>query len=354
MKILFLFTVNRSFLSDYFVALAANVSKRGYETVIFSFKKKESREHKDGVTYISDKKKGVLNEYRTIYSIIKAEAPDIIVSNFSYVNPALLAGKFLKGTKSIAWQHTLIAQTKAKKRQIFVKSCFLRLADTIIVNSNYLKSELENKFGLKQKKIVLLPFWSSIDCYEPKKIILPKADYLVGCCGRLEIDKNQRTLLRAFAQLKKRLPDKKLKLVLAGEGTDASYLKQMTKDLEIEHSVLFLGLLSAEEMVFFYNNVDILVLPSLHEAFGLTFIEALALNRPVLVSQAFGALTFIAPSFLSAYNITFKPDNAESIANKLEQHISEEPHETNKYRVLYDTCYSTDTILRKFDNIIES
>ena len=46
----------------------------------------------------------------TIDSIIKKEKPDVILSNFSYVNPALLCGKLFGIKKNMAWFHSLNEQ----------------------------------------------------------------------------------------------------------------------------------------------------------------------------------------------------------------------------------------------------
>ena len=354
MKVLFFFTVNKSFLSDYFVALAEHVAGQGHDVVVFSWKSISEKRNNKNVTYITSTKKGRFQQYYCIYSLIKSEQPTTIISNFSYVNPALVAAKFFKKINSIAWQHSLIAQTKASQRQIFIKRNVLRLADTIVVNSTHLKKELANQFSLKKKNIALLPFWSTITSYSEKKIKLPTADFLIGCCGRLEADKNQRTLLEAFAIIKNNLPNTSMKLILAGEGADAKFLKEKAASLAIKDHVVFLGLLSAQEMVAFYNAMQLIVLPSLHEAFGLTFIEALALDRPVLVSDAFGALTFINNRSDALEKIVFKPDDAKMLAAKMKSFILQnEISIMIPYKSLYDTIVSKESIQKQFDNILE-
>ncbi|QIE60634.1 glycosyltransferase family 4 protein [Rasiella rasia] len=352
MKILFLFTVNKSFLSDYFVSLATHVAALGNETIVFSLKQQRSHHKVNEVTYITEQKKSTLHLYRVIYRLIKEERPTIVISNFSYVNPALFAGKLLNVEKNIAWQHTLIEQTKATKRQIFIKSKFLNWADGIVVNSKRLKDELENQFRVRGKQIDILPFWSSIASYTPKKITLPSAEILIGCCGRLEIDKNQRTLLKAFAEVKQAMPTTNLKLLLAGEGSDKRHLENLAETLAIKDEVIFLGLLSAEEMAYFYTKVDLLVLPSLHEAFGLTFIEALALNTPLLVSEAFGALSFIEPNLLMKYDMVFTPDDVKMLVQKMKLRIAAGRQENHNYKALYDSCFSDEIIRNKFEEII--
>lgn len=79
-----------------------------------------------------------------------------------------------------------------------------------------------------------------------------------------------------------------LKLYIGGEGDFTYFYKSIAKDLGIEDSVIFLGLLSDEDMLKYYNSTDAFVLPSLdtpHEGFGLVALEAMACGKPVIVSS---------------------------------------------------------------------
>lgn len=73
------------------------------------------------------------------------------------------------------------------------------------------------------------------------------------------------------------------KLVIVGGGLEFDNLVSMTKRLGVEESVSFEGdVRSPERMAAFYANCDLFCLPSLHETFGLVFIEAMAAKKPVV------------------------------------------------------------------------
>ena len=59
----------------------------------------------------------------------------------------------------------------------------------------------------------------------------------------------------------------------------------IVKRLGIENSVIFVGKLSDEELIHFYNGADFFVFPSIYEGFGLTVLEAMACGVPIIASQ---------------------------------------------------------------------
>lgn len=133
-----------------------------------------------------EKKGGYLINYYEIYKIIRTVKLNVVLSNFSYVNPALLFGKICAITKNIVWFHSLNEQTGALLMNIFIRISFLRLADVIIANSHHTKDELHQDFKISISKIKTIPFWSSInkDNIERSYKIVSKV-LKIGCPERL-------------------------------------------------------------------------------------------------------------------------------------------------------------------------
>src|SRR5690606_17065905 len=102
-----------------------------------------------------------------------------------------------------------------------------------------------------------------------------------------------------------------------GEGPLNIELKQKVSQMGLHGHVNFIGLLSAEQMLAFYRKMDVIVLPSLHESFGLVLIEALSLGKPVLVSSRFGALDFVDIGITDMKHFIFNPEDPEELAQKL-------------------------------------
>jgi glycosyltransferase involved in cell wall biosynthesis len=106
------------------------------------------------------------------------------------------------------------------------------------------------------------------------------------CVGTLEPRKNQRTLLAAYRAARaggSELPP----LVFAGRrGWGAEDLYQLLKSGALEsEGVYYLEGLSDAGLVWCYENAGLVILPSLHEGFGLPILEAYQLGAPALVSD---------------------------------------------------------------------
>ncbi|WP_179348643.1 glycosyltransferase family 4 protein [Winogradskyella pacifica] len=353
MKILLLYTFNKSFLSRFYEELAVGLVTFGYDVTVLSLKGQDNAFLKDNVHYILKSKGNLLKSYRDIYYIIKKTKPDVIISNFSYVNPALLFGSLLKVKQNIAWIHTLTDQISPSKKQIFIKRQFLKLANLVIVNSEYLKQDLVAHFKVPPSKLNAIPFWTTLVSFKKENVkeLYQNSHFKIGCPGRLVADKNQDLIISALARLENRT---NVTLYLAGDGPYKQNLEEQIALQNLEGQVVFLGALSSEGMVDFYNSIDVVILPSLHEAFGLVFIEAISQGVPVLVSSAFGALTFIDPSYDGLSDIVFDPKDIEGLKLKIEKLVNGKRKSKQYYADLYHHHFNKDYILHQIKQLITS
>jgi glycosyltransferase involved in cell wall biosynthesis len=109
-------------------------------------------------------------------------------------------------------------------------------------------------------------------------------DRFILSVGSLEPGKNRTTLLKAFAELRRRGVEQKL--VVAGQrawnyGADF----RLAEELGLKGNVIFTGYVLPEEMPALYNAADLFVFPSLYEGFGLPVLEAMACGVPVVASN---------------------------------------------------------------------
>jgi glycosyltransferase involved in cell wall biosynthesis len=322
-------------------------NKKDYETVIFSLKNYSQEFFLSNKTKVVVKKKRspILNFY-DIFNFIKKEKPEIIISNFSYVNPATLSAKILGVNYRVIWFHTLQSQLNSSARQIRVKSFFMTLSNVIVSNSDQLKREISKVYKQNVNKIVSIPFTTNLNKIREKKMDLSfgENDILIGCPGRFHISKNQILLLKIL----KIESDLNLKVLFAGSGN-----KKMITDnpsfKTIKDKVIFTGELNRNEIKYFYKNMDLIVLPSLDEAFGIVFIEALSLGCKTLVSKKFGALDFIDEN---VEFLTFDPKDENDLLIKIQKSIKN-PSASDRYIDLYLKYFSMDEIFAKFYKFIK-
>jgi glycosyltransferase involved in cell wall biosynthesis len=83
---------------------------------------------------------------------------------------------------------------------------------------------------------------------------------------------------------------KKFILKIAGIGEEESKLKKMVKDLSLEFDVKFLGWINKED---FFNEIDIFLLTSNVETFGLVTLEAMKYKKPIISTNTDGSLEII-------------------------------------------------------------
>jgi glycosyltransferase involved in cell wall biosynthesis len=100
----------------------------------------------------------------------------------------------------------------------------------------------------------------------------------------LEVRKGQRFLLEAAALLKNQ--GLEVELRIAGDGPERAALETQAAQLGLSDRVSFLGFVSEPSR--FLTEIDIAVLPSLHEGLGVAALEAMAAAKPVIATRVGG------------------------------------------------------------------
>jgi glycosyltransferase involved in cell wall biosynthesis len=113
------------------------------------------------------------------------------------------------------------------------------------------------------------------------------ADVVVGFVGKLAGYKAPDLLLRAVAQLRQR--GKGVHVVIVGSGSLDGELRTLQASLGLT-DVHWIGFVNQGEMPFYYHAMDVLVLPSIFEAWGLVLNEAMACGVPCIASDVVGAV----------------------------------------------------------------
>ncbi len=185
--------------------------------------------------------------------------------------------------------------------------------------------ELQKTKSLTVKNIVhIAPFWNEdkfID-FKPTQskktffkevfnLELIDGNPIISSVANLYWYKNHKVLLKALGLLHKNYQTK-FHLVLAGDGPDRTNLEILTKELNLESCVHFIGkTLEVPELLY---HSDLHVLPSSHESFGLVHLEAAMMKKPFIGATGTGAEGFIQQGITG---FIFQNDNAQDLADKL-------------------------------------
>jgi len=133
---------------------------------------------------------------------------------------------------------------------------------------------------------------------------------LICMVGRFVEQKDQATLIKAM----KHIPSK-VHLLLIGEGPSKEKNEVLVKQINLEDRVHFLGF--RDDVPRILKTVDIVVLSSKWEGFGLAAVEGMAAGKPVIVSNVAGLREIV-----TGFGLIFGVGNSEELANKINQLIN--------------------------------
>jgi glycosyltransferase involved in cell wall biosynthesis len=110
---------------------------------------------------------------------------------------------------------------------------------------------------------------------------------------RLTRKKRTHALLRAFAQLRKRVPELTFSLRIVGDGPERAKLERLARKLGVQDQVFFFGFRTREQIRDLFADADLFVLPANREAFGIAALEARTAGLPVVAMAETGVADFI-------------------------------------------------------------
>ena len=166
-------------------------------------------------------------------------------------------------------------------------------ASEVIVNSNYMKNELQRLFGLPYEKINVIPNGVNLNLfngierdYNFRRQFAMDNEKIILFMGRLVYEKGIQHLIAAMPKILEGYHD--TKLVIAGKGGMLDELKAQVDYLGISEKVCFAGYMKGKDVQKMYKAADISVFPSTYEPFGIVALEAMLSENPVVVSDIGG------------------------------------------------------------------
>ena len=190
----------------------------------------------------------------------------------------------------ILTMHNSFASTSRVQR--FIEGRVLGHLHHVVAVSEAVRQELEAKKGLTVKKVAVIS--NGIDLAEfelavdPRGIKaelgLPVESLVIGIVGRLYHVKGADLLIRAAELIREKLPQSRV--VLIGEGPEEQRLKSLAAERSVADIVIFAGYRRDARRLM--QALDLLVMPSRHEAQSFSLMEAMACGKPVVGSNVGG------------------------------------------------------------------
>lgn len=184
----------------------------------------------------------------------------------------------------------------------------------VIVPYQVTKDEIVNRLDGDPNKVFVVNHGVDHELYFHRPNVA-RAKNKIVYLGEVSRSKGVDLLLKAFAIVRRRVPD--AELVIAGKrNKDQEMLEELTARLGVG-GITHMGYIHERELPDYYATASVMVFPS-RCGFGLSTLEAMACGTPVVALSVLDA-----PEFIGDAGILVEPDNEEALATELVRVISE-------------------------------
>lgn len=274
----------------------------------------------DKCIVLKHSKKSIIKTYKYLDDLCKKEQFSAIVvqpaAPVLYLYALRLKNKynmqFFAYAHSDAYDMVRFNEKNAAFRNTVMKFALQR-ADGIVAISNYVKKTVEDIFAIDDTRIRVIYNGVDINKYSGDDEDSTSDEELkIIYVGRLIAEKGVQILLDALSKVDKSIS---INCKIVGSGTYEDELKAISKRLQLEDRVEFLG--RRRDVDKLLSQADIFIHAALwQEGFGITIIEAMSAGKICVCSDC-GAIPEIIDDGINGY--LFKQGDAKALAQKIEE-----------------------------------
>jgi glycosyltransferase involved in cell wall biosynthesis len=250
---------------------------------------------------------------------------------------AMIAGWIMRVPKRIYFRHGLVYETMEGFQRELVKyldrlTAYCSTKVVCVSPSLYARS-LDDHLNPEKKQTILgkgtCGGIDAVNKFNPEKInslkldhlreslLIKPSDFVIGYCGRLVIDKGIVELVDAFSLLNKKSIGEP-KLLLVGDFEERNSLPiHVIEKIRNARNIITTGFIF-KDIEYYYALMDIFILPSFREGFGISVLEASAMQIPVLTTQATGCIDSIIAGETGLYVSNTKESILDGIQSLLD------------------------------------
>ncbi|PZX20589.1 glycosyltransferase involved in cell wall biosynthesis [Breznakibacter xylanolyticus] len=163
----------------------------------------------------------------------------------------------------------------------------MEAADMVITVSNLTRNIVIEKYGIPAHKVVTV--YNAVDPVRKSEwddIQKGVAEKIVTFLGRITMQKGPEFFIEAANKVIRKMDN--VRFVMAGSGDMMERMVRRAAELGITHKFHFTGFLRGEDVFKMLKISDLYVMPSVSEPFGISPLEAMQSNVPVLISHQSG------------------------------------------------------------------
>ena len=265
----------------------------------------------------------------------------------------------IEADKKVVWIHNSIPNLKKSEGKIKRFGKRLEKYDRIVAICDEMKEELKDIYPNLKDKIIRIynPFnFSRVlnlkddmsELTEKDKELLNE-DYCIAISRLDTVQKDYKTLLKAFKILKSKGINKKLYIV--GDGPSKEEIENMIKEYDLIEEVKLLG--RFKNPYVWLNNADFFIHSSKYEGFGLVLIEAAILDKLIISSNCPVGPTEILENGKSG--ILFNVGDSQELAEKIEKVLNDK-NLRNRYILSMKERredFKKENVLKEYEKLID-
>lgn len=163
----------------------------------------------------------------------------------------------------------------------------MEAADRVITVSNYTRNIVINRYGIDESKVFTVhnavEFAQNGNSVSTEKAVPEK---VVTFLGRITFQKGPDYFVEAANMVLKKYNN--VRFVMAGSGDMLNRIIKRVAELQISDKFHFTGFLKGNDVNKMFSQSDVYVMPSVSEPFGISPLEAMRANVPVIISKQSG------------------------------------------------------------------
>jgi L-malate glycosyltransferase len=227
-----------------------------------------------------------------IVEVAKFEKLDLIHAHYAipHAISAYLARQILRGTpRFVTTLHgTDITLVGLEPSFLPVMKFSIEQSDGVTAVSRFLKEKTLTNYGIEKDIAVIPNFvdtekYRRIDATDVRQRFAPGGEKVFIHISNFRAVKRVPDVIRVFAEALKKVPSR---LLLVGDGPERSACEILTRELGLQEHVRFLG--KQLEIIPLLSAADLMLMPSQSESFGLSALEAMSCEVPVISSSVGG------------------------------------------------------------------
>lgn len=218
----------------------------------------------------------------------------------------------------------------------------------IVVSKSMLDKIKEYCNNLLKMTVIGNPYNENLFFYDNK--ISKFSNFTFITIAGLFFHKGVDLLIKAFRKFIDDINSKSINLIVVGNGPEKKKLENLTKKLNLVNYINFVGELNREKVASLLKKCHVFVLPTRFEAFGISFIEALACGLPVIGTKGVGGPDEIIKEGFNGYFIEI--DNVEDLAQKMKEiYLNYKKFEPTKISEDCKNRFGVDRFVQEYERI---